>query len=189
MSRRFNVSDDAKTYSTWLIKPNHEWLSWMSVGIGKLAMASMNFWWGLTWSIVISNPAKVTVFCPNWNLLGQKVMPLRKSSQSSAWKNCSANHQTKRENHLHILSCFVYLILFHQSYGSSHPLRRCSPMVQLYNDNIPMVWWKWWDVGHLHEGEYHDNYFNSQKQFSFCCLVQRELDETGIWCDGFPLLH
>ena len=35
--------DDAKAYDTWLIKPNHEQMLWMLVGVEKLVMASMDF--------------------------------------------------------------------------------------------------------------------------------------------------
>ena len=49
-----------------------------------------------------------------------------------------------------------------------------------------MLWWKWWGDGRLYEGEYCDNHSNSQKRFSFCCLVQNGLDETGSGVMGFP---
>ena len=54
-------------------------------------------------------------------------------------KNCPSNYPTKGENLLCILSCFVHLLLFHQSDRCSHHLRRCSSVVQLYNNIVPMV--------------------------------------------------
>ena len=137
----------------------------MLVSIGKLAMISMKFWHGRTWSIVISNPAKMTFSCPNWNFFGWRVMPLHYNHINQAspllGKNCSANHLTKGKDHLHILSCFLHLILIHQSYRCSHPLRRCRPPVQLHNNSISMVWWKWRGGSHFHEGEYCDIHSNS----------------------------
>ena len=84
----WSFSDEVKAHDTWLVRPNQDLMSWMFFCVRNPAMAYRNLWHGLTLLLAISNLAKVTVSCPNWNFIGWRVMPLcpHKSSQSTAWK-------------------------------------------------------------------------------------------------------
>ena len=113
-------------------------------------------WHGLTQSIVISNP--VTVSCPNLNLLKWRVMPLQshKWSQSTVWKNllCKSSDQRRESS--------TYLVMFCTSWGDA------ALQWNFITTKFPMVWWEWWNDGHIYKGEYCNDHFNSQKNFPFC---------------------
>ena len=66
----------AKAYATWLMKPNHEWIPVMFVGVGKEAMALIISVVGLTPICVIEKLLKSTSSFPNTNFLGLKMIPL-----------------------------------------------------------------------------------------------------------------
>ena len=73
--------------ATWFIRPNQLLISVMFWGVVKLLIARRYFWLGRTLSRVTSNPANSTVFAPNMNFSGLRVMPLlpHKSSHLVAW--------------------------------------------------------------------------------------------------------
>ena len=151
-----NFSDCEKAYYTWVIKPNHDRMLWMLIGVEKLTMVSMNFSHGmashspLLFQILWLCPAQTwTCWSGGWchyNLINE-ASPL-------FGKTCSANHLTKGENHLHILLC--------TSWGDA------ALQWNFITTKFPMVWWKWWNDGHIYKGEYCNDHFNSQKNFPFC---------------------
>ena len=55
--------------------PNHERMSVMLRGVGKLRMLSRNSLVGLTPSLVTLKPRKLTSGEPNWNFFGLNVQP------------------------------------------------------------------------------------------------------------------
>lgn len=110
-------------------------------GVGKLAKASMNFWHGFTWPINISNPAKVTVSCPNWNLLGWRVMSSQthKSSQSTPRKTALQIIWPKERiiyTFCHVLYIWYYFIEM-TSVAISWGDVALWYFVVLYNNSIP----------------------------------------------------
>ena len=76
LGRQSMTSACTKAYATWLMRPNHEWIPVMFVGVEKEAMASIISVMGLTPSCVIPKPPKSTSSFPKMNLLGLKMISL-----------------------------------------------------------------------------------------------------------------
>ena len=66
----------AKLYATWLTRPHQEGMPVMSVGVGKLEMASIIALVGFTPSSVMVKPPKPTLSFLNTDLSGLKIVIL-----------------------------------------------------------------------------------------------------------------